>query len=227
VISVAVMAHPDRRTMVLDLVGSIDTDVTVVWDEKSNEWDTGRRALLAADRDALYHVVLQDDALVCADLTAGLTHALTRAPRNAMVSLYIGAARPHRSRVSRAIERAAETGCSWVVMPALYWGVGLVFPAALIDEIVRVGDRTPVLEYDRRLSTVARKMRMPVWYTWPSLCDHLDGPSLLRHDVPHTRHAHRFEGTDWSALGAHWWDGPVLTIPSTGVQTPRRVSFQP
>lgn len=227
-ISVAVMAHRSRETLVLDLVNSIDADVTVAWDQKNNEWHTGRRALEAYNRDARWHVVLQDDAVVCRDLIGGLERALGHGPpANAMVSLYFGRAKPYNGRVARVARRAEEEGCSWITLPQLHWGVGLVIPTALLDDVLRTGDRTHVLEYDRRLSTVARKLGMPVWYTWPSLVDHRDEPSLLRHDGPEHRRAHRFEGADWSAL-TEWWEGQVLRMPSANEQVqPRRVTRRP
>lgn len=222
-VSVAVMAHPSRESLVRDLVWSVDAHVEVAWDARNNEWDTGRRALAAYDPTAQWHVVLQDDALVCADLIAGLERALPHVPADAAVSLYVGRAKPYNGRIARLVQQADETGCSWIALPRLYWGVGLVLPTALLDDIVLRADRTHVLEYDRRLSTVFRKMGMPVWYTWPSLVDHRDEPSLLRHDRNEHRRAHRFEGAAWSAL-TEWWRGPTLTMPTTVAQTPRHVT---
>lgn len=233
-ISVAVMAHRSRENLVAELAQSIDSDVVeVAWDERNNEWDTARRALLLGTKYiARYHVVLQDDALVCRDLVAGLDRALTRLdlpdavrpPRNAAISLYFGTAKPYTGRVARTARRADDEGASWVTLPQLHWGVGLVVPTERLADIIALGDRTHVLEYDRRLSTVFRKLGMPVWYTWPSLVDHRDAPSLLHHDHSEPRQAHRFEGVDWSALG-DWWDGPVLHMPSANRQVqPRKVT---
>jgi len=226
VISVAVMAHRSREALVLDLVQSIDTDVTVAWDQRNNEWDTGRRALDAYDRTARWHVVLQDDAVVCRDLIAGLDRALDRVPPNAAVGLYVGESRRAGGRIERITARADAEGCSWIHLPQLHWGVGLVVPTALIDEVVWRGDRTHVLEYDRRLSTVFRKLRMPVWYTWPSLVDHRDEPSLLRHDRQQHRKAARFAGAEWSARDSAWWEGQVLVMAgqNSGQRAPRMVT---
>jgi len=221
------MAHRSREALVLDLVQSIDADVTVAWDRRNNEWDTGRRALDAYDPAASWHVVLQDDAVVCRDLIAGLGHALERVPANAAVGLYVGRSRATDGRISRIVARANDETCSWIHLPQLHWGVGLVVPTACIDDVVRLGDRTHVLEYDRRLSTVFRKMGMPVWYSWPSLVDHRgDVPSLLRHDRQEPRQAHRFEGPEWSALDSVWWEGQVLVMagPHAGQRAPRKVT---
>lgn len=234
-ISVSVMAHPTRENLVLDLVQSLDADlVPVAWDEKSNEWHTGRRAIASFDPGCRWHVVLQDDALVCRDLLAGLDRALTRLdlpdavrpPSNAMIGLYIGRTKPSAGRVARLVRRADDEGVSWIRLPQLHWGVGVVLPVPMIPQILDLGDRTHVLEYDRRLSTVARKLKMPVWYTWPSLVDHRAEPSLLRHDRSEARRAHRFEGTDWSAVDSRWWEGQVLVMESahSGLQSPRRVT---
>ena len=87
VLSVAVMAHPKRADLIPALCDSIDADVPVVWDERNDRWDTGRRALLAFDPAATHHLVVQDDALVCRDLVAGLQRALPHVPREAPVGL--------------------------------------------------------------------------------------------------------------------------------------------
>lgn len=238
-ISVAIMGHPTRQHLIDELVGSLDAEPVIVLDEKNNEWDTGRRAIEAFDPAARWHVVLQDDALVCRDLVAGLTRSplcdrplrvagtviANEPPLNAAIGLYFGQAKPYNGRVARTARRADEVGASWITLPHLHWGVGVVLPVPLIEQILVLGDRTHVLEYDRRLSTVFRKLGMPVWYTWPSLVDHRDERSLLRHDTEEHRRAHRFEGTGWSALSTEWWGGPVLHMPSGNRQvTPRKVT---
>ena len=60
------MMHPDRekfKPYLLDKLGN----VPVVLDNKNSIWDTCQRAWAEFDPTADYHVVIQDDALVCDD----------------------------------------------------------------------------------------------------------------------------------------------------------------
>lgn len=222
-VSVAVMAHPSREREVEELVGRLDRPATVVWDRKSCRWDTGRRSQLAFDPSATHHLVVQDDAIVCSELVAGLEHALQWVPRGAAASLYIGAVRPYAGRIGRAVDRAA--GCSWIVMRDLHWGVGIVLPTPIIERLVTEQDaRTNIIEYDRRISRWLVTHGVPVWYTFPSLVDHRHSPSLLGHGD--TRHAFQFIGEKASPFDVDW-GGPALRVPdpraAAQMMFPRRI----
>ena len=68
-LSVSMMAHPKRAAQVEGILAQLDRkDVEVVWDERENRWDTGRRSMLAYDPRCSHHAVIQDDVLVCRDL---------------------------------------------------------------------------------------------------------------------------------------------------------------
>lgn len=167
------------------------------------EWDTGRRALAAYDPAADWHLVLQDDAVICDDLVAGLARALDRVAIPSIVSLYLGTVRPFASRVEHAAQVAEEIGASWVTAPGLYWGVALAVPVPLVEDLLHRADTSRVAEYDSRLSRAAMSLDLPVWYTRPSLVDHRQGPSLLLHPGG-ARHSHGFLGEDVSALDVDW-----------------------
>lgn len=206
-ISVAVMAHPKRQHFVPELVAAIDHPVNVVWDEKNDRWDTGRRALLAFDPAVTHHLVVQDDAIVCRDLVAGLERALSHVPREAPVGLYVGRVRPWRARVQRLVSSAQDA--SWVTINRLLWGVGVVVPTDQITEMVAFCDRRrDEANYDLRVAKWFMYRGVRTWYTWPSLVEHRDGPSLVPGRIG-GRHAHRFLGEDCSALDIDW-SGPVV-----------------
>lgn len=59
-LSVAVMAHPARAAFVDELTGLLDRPAKVVWDERQDRWDTGRRAMLAYDPACTHHLVVLD-----------------------------------------------------------------------------------------------------------------------------------------------------------------------
>lgn len=209
-ISVAIMAHQKRADFIPELEAKLDRPATVVWDRANNRWDTGRRALLAYDRSATHHLVLQDDALICRDLVAGVERALEHTPGDSPVCLYVGKVRPYKALVdeyTRDSERA-----SWLVMAQINWGVAIVFPTKIIDDMVAWCDNQTIPNYDSRMSRWFENQGISTWYPWPSLVDHRESPSLVPGRGHAGRVARRFVGTDVSALDIDW-GGDVITLP--------------
>ncbi len=214
-LSVAMMAHPKRAAMVEQILARLDRDdVTVVWDERDSRWDTGKRAMLAYDPGCTHHAVIQDDVLVCRDLFGGLAEGLAWVPDDVPVCGYVGRVRPYAELVTWAATRARVAGASWLTMHTLNWGPLVVVPTRLIDEMIAHCDKLrDVPNYDRRLSRYFELVRgVPTWYTWPSLVDHADGPSLVKGRAgvdranrrTNSRIAHTFIGEDHSAFEIDW-----------------------
>jgi FkbM family methyltransferase len=212
-LSLAMMAHPGRKASVERILAALDRDCTVVWDEKEDRWDTGRRAWLTFDPEATHHAVIQDDVLVCRDLCASIERALAYVPAGAPLSGYVGRVRPQTQEVLRAVAEARALAASFITMRSLNWGPLVVVPTALIPEMIKhCGTLRNVPNYDRRLSRFLELKRgLRVWYTWPSLVDHADGPSMVkgrattdRRREPLARVAHEFIGEDASALDVDW-----------------------
>lgn len=225
-VSVAIMAHRKREAFIPQLLAKLDRPAQVVWDERDERWDTGRRAMLAYDPDATHHLVVQDDAIIPRDLVSGLELGLQYVPAGSPLCLYAGRGRPFRAAVQQLVDRAGR-GTSWLTMSQLHWGVGIVMPTELIGPMVAWCDeRTDVPNYDKRISRWCQHRRLTVYYPWPSLVDHRDSPSLVEGRGSAGRRAHRFIGADASAL-EHSYDGKTVTIPAlsryTG-QTTSRVS---
>lgn len=207
VVSVAVMAHPSRTAQVNELLSALDQSADVVWDRRDNEWDTGRRALLAADPGATHHLIVQDDALVCRDLVASATRAADVAGGRP-VSFYTGQVRPHPEIVSSGWRAATAAGATWLQMPGPWWGVALMLPVNHVNELVKFADKRlqHVTDYDRRIARWYSNQSIGCWYSVPSLVDHrseADSPSLIAgHSID--RSAHGFIGQDASGLSVNW-----------------------
>lgn len=192
-ISYSIMAHPARRRYAHAL--SQQLDAPIAWDEKGDRWDTGRRAWELASGD--WHVVIQDDAVLPLDFVGGVERALARVPEVPLV-LYAGGTREWW-RVWDTIPEDT----SYLIMRRIVWGVGIALPAKRIRPALEYGDRSRRDvrgHYDLRLSLYFEARRIPVWYSWPSLVDHRNGPSLIpgrggnRHAYCYCRTAPGFDG---------------------------------
>ena len=213
-VSVAMMAHPKRARQVDEILSELDRkDVEVVWDKCESRWDTGKRSMLAYDPGCTHHAVIQDDVMVCRDLFAGIVKALEFVPSDVAVCGYVGRVRPYAPLVDIASRNARASGATWLTMHTLNWGPLIVVPTRHIPDMVAYCDKLrDIPNYDRRLSRYWELcVKAKTYYTWPSLVDHRDGPSLVegrmgtdrKHAHP-GRVAHMFLGTAKSALDVKW-----------------------
>jgi hypothetical protein len=223
-LSVKIMAHKKRAHHIPGLLERLGlTEADVIWDRRSDRWDTGRRAWEAIDQTADFGCVLQDDALVPLDFIAGMENALAFLPEKALVSPYTGTRRPVASRVERAVHAARAANASWIRMPSLNWGVGIIAPTDIINKMLPWCDKQTYPNYDRRIGRYAIDvLRLPTYCTWPSLVDHRDDASLVGHGQG--RKAHQFLGEDVSALSVKWDSSYVDLSPKTvvGRRFPKR-----
>jgi hypothetical protein len=230
-LSVAVMAHPKRAPFVEKLLCQLP-DARVVWDVRGDRWDTGRRSMLAHEPEADWHVVIQDDAILCRDFLAGVEAVLAHVPQ-VPVSFYTGKCRPHGAAVANAVRDAKALGRPFVAMPGPLWGVAVALPVALIEAMVTNCDRWPgILNYDARMATHFAASRIECWHTVPSLVNHRVGPgnpSLVpgRGSSP-ARVAHNWIG-DRSPFDIDWSGGalrpPDLHVPDNLEEDVNRVKL--
>lgn len=225
------MAHPDRADQVAELMARLDRPAAIAWDDEGppsgsgdRVWRTARRGWQLADPDADWHVLIQDDAVPCDDLLAGLELALRYVPSDAVVSPYLGTGRTVPIRWE-ALARAADAAqVPWVRSENLMWGVCLALPVRMIPSMIEFADRRAGVPDDMRVAGWARRHGHEVWYTWPSLVDHLPIPSLTKHKarerVARLHHRGSALGIDWSARSVM---DPVLARRNPARSGPSRV----
>lgn len=221
-VGVVVMACREREAYVDELLDRLDAPVLVVWDERRDRWETGRRAIAAYDPAHTHWCVLQDDAIVCRDLVAGLEQAV-EVVGDQPLCLYFGhGLNEAHQRINRLA--ASVTLPTWLEFEGPWWGVGVMFPTSLIAPMLEVADepyRSPA--YDKRLSHALGKMGVTCRYVLPSLVDHrLDGPSMVTGRDQADRHAHHFIGADASALDIDWRSLPTVDGRRRPAQRHRR-----
>lgn len=207
-LSASIMAHPDRAEQVDALLTTLDRPVPVHWDREGKAsgnsdrvWRTARGAWKMADPFADWHVLIQDDAAPCPDMLAGLERALAFVPQDVVVSPYLGTGRNVPIRWEAMARAADSAGATWVRSLKLMWGVCIAIPVPAIGEMIAHADRKTGVPDDMRVAGWAEKTHREVWYSWPSLVDHLPVPSLTKHRAP-DRVARRHHGG--SALEINW-----------------------
>lgn len=215
-LSAAIMAHPAREGQVAELCAALDRDVPIWWDPEGKAngngdrvWRQAREAWMMFDSEADWHLLLQDDAVPCGDLLAGLEGALAHVPAPRVVSAYLGNGRLVPSRWPRLAERADAVGASWVRTQQLMWGVAIALPTACIPDMVAWADRKAGMPDDMRVAAWAKRENIEVAYTWPSLVDHRAVPSLTKHHA-HDRRAIRHHVGSATEID---WRGPTVSDP--------------
>src|SRR5690554_6094958 len=138
------MAHPVRTEAAERVQAALDRDVEIIYDtvaepsrDPRQRWATGKRAWDAHDPGADYHLVIQDDAIVCEDLLAGLEAALEVLGPEGLVSAYTGTGRPDQYNVRRGLRHAGAKGHSWMPTKSLCWGVAIIAPTSTIGDMLR------------------------------------------------------------------------------------------
>ena len=215
-VSASIMAHPDRARYVKELRDALDRPVEIYWDDNGppsgnaeRVWNVAREAWSLFDPAADYHVLIQDDAVPCGDYLAGLEKALEFVPDGAVVSPYLGTGRMAPARWDVLTVRADAVHASWVRGERVMWGVSLAVPTADIPAMIEWSSRRGGVPDDMRVGGWAKRNDREVWYTWPSLVDHLSIPSLTKHRAADrvARKWHYGSALDLS------WSGPVVTDP--------------
>lgn len=191
-LSITIMAHPERRLFVKELMKELPS-AEVTWAEDEVEWNTGRAAWLNHDPHSDWHIVVQDDALVCKDFEATAALALRACPQGP-VSFYTGKPFPDQDGVQQAIARAKAAGKHWFSMNGPVWGVCIAAPTRLIKNLLSDAEVNGVDPYDLKLATTFGRWDMPCWYSVPSLVDHRISPSMVNEHKVLDRQAHEWIG---------------------------------
>lgn len=178
-VSVAIMAHPSRAAFIPTLQSRLAGPAAVVFDEKNDRWDTGRRSLLAFDPDATHHLVIQDDAVPAPALLQGLHRWLPSLPESALC-LYSG----NIGQFRRIYRQRAKPPC-FLQMRQLQWGVAVVLPTKVIPAVVEMGDALEQIgNYDMRIGMWCVENALPVLYPQQCWVNHRQTPSLVQGRSP-------------------------------------------
>lgn len=205
--SVGVVAHKTRISAATHLADEVRACYVSIDDGALGCEGNHRRVweYVAAIGGGYWTVVLEDDAVPVDDFAAQLTAVLEHAP-TAIVSLYLGRSRPPQwqQRIERATGAAEAANASFIEYGRLLHGVGVAIKTRLVPDMLDTvgGHACRTLPIDEAISAWARANGYRVAYTWPSLVDHADGPTVASH---RDRQARIEPRTAWRAgTRAHW-----------------------
>ena len=130
-------------------------------------------------------IVLEDDAKPVAAFTSQAHQALTVAP-SPVISFYLG--RHHipelewEQRKQGAIRRADQADAHFITSNHLLHAVAIAVRTDHIARMLAHLNMLPdVLPIDEAITHWIQNTGQDVSYTWPSLVDHADQPTLFRH----------------------------------------------
>lgn len=130
-------------------------------------------------------IVLEDDALPCNNFRKQADNALGVLESEAEIaSLYIGRQRPihWQDRIAQAVAKAGIEDASWIVGDAVLHGVAIAMRGNRIHDMLEfVTSRSEMRPIDEAITDYSRRNYIDCWYTWPSIIEHADMPTLIKH----------------------------------------------
>lgn len=195
-ITPVIVAHPARSRQAFDLDDQLGGAYIALDVAGDGEWANHARALRWGAQQGTTHVLcIEDDALPVPDLLHEADKAVEAWP-DGCISLYVGTGRPRRQAVEIAIARAEQAGSNWLQADSLLWGVAFIMPTFDIAPMLAWAENSS-LPTDQRIGAWYRSQGRDVRYTWPSLVNHADIPSLIpNRPRPEKRVAHRVGTVD-------------------------------
>jgi len=184
-ISISIMAHPSRAEMV-EYIKERLGNIPVSFDKGQGIWENCKAAWRLHDPKAEWHIVVQDDAIICNDFIKKAIEVLEIAEKKGCAaSLFFG----KRLLLKETAKQGMKTG--FIIRKMLHWGLAICLPVRLIEEMIAFGDKMNIQQDDARISYFLQSKKIPIYYPMPSLVDHRIGKSLVN-DPGENRTAYKY-----------------------------------
>lgn len=184
-ISFAVVAHEQRLIEATELAHSIGAVIALDDGSKgagANHLEAWR---LTAGVESEWGAVLEDDAIPVPRFLAQAEQALAVAPEP-VVSFYAGTTRPRRFQdcLRPATATADHIGACWLTSSLAAHAVAIAIHTDLREDWIDFATDN-ALPPDERLTAWMHARGHRIAYSWPSICNHADGPTLVTHSSTH------------------------------------------
>jgi hypothetical protein len=166
-LSISIMMHPSRKEYLPYLKKKLG-DWPVAMDEGCGLLQNCKNAWLMYDPTADYHVVIQDDCVVC-DNFYNLAVANIEKAMGLPVSFFYSQSQFY----NKFKKERAETGA--IIKKALYGGLAICLPTKLIPAMLEFYDKQRIPFDDHRIGLFCMANKLNIYNPFPSLIDHRQG----------------------------------------------------
>jgi hypothetical protein len=185
-LSISIMAHSSRAKY-FPYLNRMLGDVKFSIDKAGAEigvWNNCKRAWMMHDPKAEYHVVIQDDAIICENFRQRAEKILTS--KEQAYNFYFG----NRQQYRQAAKDGMEKG--FIISGWTGWGVAICLPTYLIREMLLYCDKMRTPHDDTRIANFLKHKKIKTLFPMPSLIDHRTGEHSLVGDPSRGRKAWYF-----------------------------------
>lgn len=181
------MAHPSREKFFPHLKQMLGNDVPFSIDFKSaGVWPNCRQAWRLFDPMAEYHVVVQDDAIVCENFLVRAQEVIEKSGGDKAISFYFG------KRGNMTEESAAALKRGFALRPSPTWGVAICLRTEWIMSMLEYADKLSNPQDDYRIAAFLKHKKIATYFPMPSLVDHRQHEKSLVGDPGTGRCAYSF-----------------------------------
>lgn len=163
-LSISIMAHPKRAEYIPYLKSKLG-DVPVAMDDGCGLLENCKRAWEMRDKNADYHVVIQDDCIICENFRERAEEVIKKANGQAVSFFYSQSKFFNKFR-----KEAEETGA--ICKKALYGGLAICLPTKLIPEMLEHYEKQKIPFDDHRINVFLMSKNISIYSPIPCLVDH-------------------------------------------------------
>lgn len=184
-LSISVMAHIDREKWFPYLKENLNNAPISVDDNQKRlgVWGNRKQATKLYNKDAKYHLVIQDDAILCEDFIKRTEDFIEKIDSEFpdelhAFQLYHG----HRANFENKKEMLKAKEKGYIKRNMLAWGVAIIVPTSIIEEMLRWCNGHSAWQDDTKMKHFFSYKGMPVYYPVPCLVDHRhmnENPTLV------------------------------------------------
>lgn len=176
--SVSVMASKERERFfpyLREKLGDVPFSIDEPRNTKGNIgiWKNCKRAWGMNDPSKKYHLVIQDDALICDDFYAKVDSFLEKIEeqhpgKEFMFQLFFG----NRPIAMTSEEFTYSQNHNYIIKNQMAWGVAIMIPTKYIPEMLAFGDSYPSQQDDAKIKYFGIKKKLPTIFPIPCFIDH-------------------------------------------------------
>ena len=197
-ISISCTAHPSREKYFKYLKENLgDIPFLIDYESKGVAFNS-ERSWRSYDKSCDYHLVIQDDAIICKDFISKANKIIEKVTKekNDISELrdkkYIAFNFYYGTRESLKTEAIIAAKRGYIVKKNVHWGIAICLPTKIIEDMLVFFNKENVPQDDERIARFLRENNIPIYFPIPSLIDHRHEEKSLVGDKGKGRKAFKF-----------------------------------